>query len=131
MLIWLTAYLTLEMIYLFVLCNLEDKDWKHTYEQFCKYCLRFSKNLPVELILGFYVTSVVGRWWDQFSLLPFSDELAMKVVNFLPNTVSKNCVCINNYVSYPLHYPHYVLNTPLIQMVTAVGVDIINQTNLL
>ena len=90
MLIWLTAYLTLEMIYLFVLCNLEDKDWKHTYEEFCKYCLRFSKNLPVELILGFYVTSVVGRWWDQFSLLPFSDELAMKVVNFLPNTVSKN-----------------------------------------
>ena len=89
MLIWLTAYLTLEMIYLFVLCNLEDKDWKHTYEEFCKYCLRFSKHLPVELILGFYVTSVVGRWWDQFSLLPFSDELAMKVVNFLPNTVSK------------------------------------------
>ena len=88
MLIWLTVYLTLEMFYLFVLCTLEDKDWKHTYEQFCKYCLRFSKNLPVELILGFYVTSVVGRWWDQFSLLPFSDELAMKVVNFLPNTVS-------------------------------------------
>jgi len=89
MLIWLTAYLTLELIYLFVLCTLEDKDWKHTYEQFCKYCLRFSKNLPVELILGFYVTSVVGRWWDQFSLLPFSDELAMKVVNFLPNTDDK------------------------------------------
>ena len=96
MLIWLTVYLTLEMIYLFILCNLEDKDWKHTYEQFCKYCLRFSKNLPVELILGFYVTSVVGRWWDQFSLLPFSDELAMKVVNFLPNTVSDFFFLINS-----------------------------------
>ena len=99
MLVWLVAYMTIQTIYLYVLCELEDKTVKEEYEQFCLYCLKFAKHLPVELIVGFFVTTVVSRWWDQFCLLPFSDELAMKVVNFLPNTVcttKEQCRCVTD-----------------------------------
>ena len=81
--------MTIQMIYLFVLCDPEmtDRYIKQEYEHFCRYCLHFNKNLPIELIVGFFVTTVVGRWWDQFCLIPYIDELAMKIVNFLPNMV--------------------------------------------
>ena len=34
-------------------------------------------------VLGFYVTLIVGRWWDQYKLLPWPDSLAIFVVGLL------------------------------------------------
>ena len=31
-------------------------------------------------VLGFYVTIVVTRWWDQFNLLPWPDSFAIMCV---------------------------------------------------
>ena len=31
-------------------------------------------------VLGFYVSLVVQRWWEQYMLLPWPDSFAIKVV---------------------------------------------------
>ena len=33
--------------------------------------------LPLTFLLGFYVSLVVRRWWEQYSLLPWPDSLAL------------------------------------------------------
>ena len=60
---------------------------KQEFEKFCAYCLRFSEYLPIVFILGFFVSTIVSRWWDQFCSLPNPEQIAMKVVNFLPAKV--------------------------------------------
>ena len=60
---------------------------KQEFEKFCAYCLRFSEYLPIVFIIGFFVSTIVSRWWDQFCSLPNPEQIAMKVVNFLPAKV--------------------------------------------
>ena len=53
------------------------------------YTERFGAMEPITFLIGFYVTQVVNRWWDQFMTLPLPDYLAIKLVNFCPGTVSE------------------------------------------
>ena len=39
-------------------------------------------------LIGFYVTQVVSRYWDQFMSLPWPDRIAFKLVSNIPGTVS-------------------------------------------
>ena len=44
----------------------------------------FNKNLnylgrDLTFLLGFYVSLVAKRWWDQYRLLPWPDNLAMNL----------------------------------------------------
>ena len=34
-------------------------------------------NFPLTFILGFYVSLVVKRWWDQYIQLPWPDDVAI------------------------------------------------------
>ena len=43
--------------------------------------------IPVTFLIGFYVTQVVTRYWDQFMSLPYTDILALKLVSFMPGHV--------------------------------------------
>ena len=36
-----------------------------------------SAGLPITFLLGFYVSLVVKRWWEQFSKLPWPDTIAI------------------------------------------------------
>lgn len=49
------------------------------FEKVARYCNEFNNLIPVAFVLGFYVTLVVGRWWDQFNLIPWPDRFAMFV----------------------------------------------------
>ena len=40
-------------------------------------------SIPMTFVLGFYVTLIVGRWWDQYKMLPWPDSLAIFVVGLL------------------------------------------------
>ena len=42
---------------------------------------------------GFYVASVVSRYWDQFLALPWPDRLAYKLVSYVPGQVTVNFIC--------------------------------------
>ena len=61
---------------------------RQLFEVICFYMNGFSKLIPIAFLTGFYVSSVVSRWWDQFMTLPWPDKLALKLVNFCPGAVS-------------------------------------------
>uniref|UniRef100_A0A0R3W3H4 Bestrophin homolog n=1 Tax=Taenia asiatica TaxID=60517 RepID=A0A0R3W3H4_TAEAS len=51
--------------------------WVRIFEHYCLYCARNGRLIPVGLVLGFYVDVVVKRWWEQFRLIPWPDEMTM------------------------------------------------------
>ncbi|RWR98480.1 bestrophin-2-like protein, partial [Dinothrombium tinctorium] len=44
-----------------------------------EYCSSFTKLIPLSFVLGFYVTIVVERWWNQFRAVPWPDKAAMLI----------------------------------------------------
>ena len=49
-------------------------------------------SIPMTFVLGFYVTLIVGRWWDQYKMLPWPDSLAIFVVGLL-REVKETVLC--------------------------------------
>ncbi|ELU18224.1 hypothetical protein CAPTEDRAFT_194394 [Capitella teleta] len=74
-LVFCFSFFLLSFIYRFAL----NADQKHIFEQVAIYCDTFNNLIPVSFVLGFYVTLVVGRWWDQFNSIPWPDRLALFV----------------------------------------------------
>ena len=87
---FLACYFALNIIYRTLLCNEEllDPIHKQRFELVCIYSSRFSGSIPIALLTGFYCTSVLSRWWDQFMSLPYPDKLALKLVAYVPGHVS-------------------------------------------
>ena len=56
----------------------------------------FSPGLPITFLLGFYVSLVVKRWWEQYSKLPWPDTIAiyLKVSSprFCQKLLKSHCV---------------------------------------
>ncbi|KAI4788489.1 hypothetical protein KUCAC02_035823 [Chaenocephalus aceratus] len=48
---------------------------KRQFEKLAMYCDKYAEQIPVTFVLGFYVTLVVNRWWNQFVNLPWPDRL--------------------------------------------------------
>ena len=46
------------------------------------WCLKCS-GLPITFLLGFYVSLVVKRWWEQFAKLPWPDTIAIYLKGLL------------------------------------------------
>ena len=56
--------------------------WRSTrqlFESLRGYCHSNLRSIPLMFVLGFYVSLVVQRWWDQYMLLPWPDSFAMLV----------------------------------------------------
>ena len=49
------------------------------FERVAIYCEAYNNLIPVAFILGFYVSIVITRWWDQFNCIPWPDRFAMFV----------------------------------------------------
>ncbi|MBN3298873.1 BEST3 protein, partial [Amia calva] len=52
---------------------------KRYFEKLSLYCDKYAEQIPVTFVLGFYVTLVVNRWWNQFVNLPWPDRLMMLI----------------------------------------------------
>ncbi|CAG5926642.1 unnamed protein product [Menidia menidia] len=52
---------------------------KRLFEKLSMYCDRYAEQIPVTFVLGFYVTLVVNRWWNQFVNLPWPDRLMFHI----------------------------------------------------
>ncbi|XP_045105835.1 bestrophin-4-like isoform X2 [Portunus trituberculatus] len=80
-LVWLdllcytTIYTVLSVVYRVVLAE----DQKRLFEKVSLYCNYFSDYIPVSFVLGFYVSIVIKRWWDQYQTLLWPDSLALFV----------------------------------------------------
>ncbi|MED6255174.1 Bestrophin-3 [Ataeniobius toweri] len=64
-------YTILSLVYRLVLSEKQ----KRLFEKLSIYCDRYAEQIPVTFVLGFYVTLVVNRWWNQFVNLPWTDRL--------------------------------------------------------
>ncbi|CAL4068510.1 unnamed protein product, partial [Meganyctiphanes norvegica] len=49
------------------------------FEDLVVYFNKFTKDLPLSWMLGFYIGVVVKRWWDQFKSIPWPDSLAFRI----------------------------------------------------
>ena len=86
LLTFLGIYFILAIIYRTVLIHYPEH--KQYFDLMCIYAEKLSTNLPTALLTGFFVTSVVTRWWDQFMSLPYPDRIALKLIAFVPGRVS-------------------------------------------
>ncbi|KAG0717588.1 Bestrophin-3 [Chionoecetes opilio] len=68
-------YYVCNMVYRFAL----NEEQKRFFEKISIYCQYFSDLIPLSFVLGFYVSIVVQRWWDQYLSLPWPDSLALFV----------------------------------------------------
>lgn len=58
------------------------------FERIRMYFSQQSETIPMSFVLGFYVSLVVKRWWEQYKLLPWPDTLALFLNAGIPGAVS-------------------------------------------
>jgi len=71
--IYLLFYLAISLLYRYVLIG-EDKAGE--YFEKVVHWFKNSRQMPLTFLLGFYVSLVVKRWWEQYVKLPWPDEVA-------------------------------------------------------
>ncbi|KAM9313316.1 bestrophin-2a [Gastrophryne carolinensis] len=70
-LVFFFMYLALSVTYRFLL----GEDQKRSFEKVSLYCDNYANLIPVSFVLGFYVTLVVNRWWNQYLCMPLPDRV--------------------------------------------------------
>ncbi|KAL4660251.1 bestrophin-3-like [Arapaima gigas] len=70
-LVFAGLYSLLSLVYRLFLTDTQ----KRYFEKLSLYCDKYAEQIPVTFVLGFYVTLVVNRWWNQFVNLPWPDRL--------------------------------------------------------
>ncbi|XP_036324152.1 bestrophin-1 isoform X3 [Rhagoletis pomonella] len=52
---------------------------RRIFEGVAKYCYSYSDLIPLSFVLGFYVSIVMTRWWNQYTSIPWPDPIAVFV----------------------------------------------------
>ncbi|XP_038216284.1 bestrophin-4 isoform X3 [Zerene cesonia] len=86
LLAYLTLYYTINLLYRFAMTEQQQR----IFEKVRQYFGAQSESIPVSFVLGFYVSLVVKRWWEQYKLLPWPDTLALFISAGIPGAVSKD-----------------------------------------
>uniref|UniRef100_UPI0037E84F6E bestrophin-3-like n=1 Tax=Semicossyphus pulcher TaxID=241346 RepID=UPI0037E84F6E len=73
--LFVLLYTLLSLVYRLVL----SEEQKTLFEKLSMYCDKYAEQIPVTFVLGFYVTLVVNRWWNQFVNLPWPDRLMILI----------------------------------------------------
>ncbi|XP_046652814.1 bestrophin-2-like [Daphnia pulicaria] len=61
-----------------------NSEQKSLFEQVVRYCDRYLNMIPLSFILGFYVTIIATRWWQQCMALPWPDRLMLTIAMYIP-----------------------------------------------
>ncbi|KAJ9590769.1 hypothetical protein L9F63_016285, partial [Diploptera punctata] len=72
---FLLMYYTINFIYRFAL----SPEQKVVFENLVSYCDSYSDLIPLSFVLGFYVSIVMQRWWNQYVSIPWPDTIAVFV----------------------------------------------------
>lgn len=73
--LFLFVYYALSFLYRFIL----NEDQKKEFEAVAAYCKEYSDLIPLSFVLGFYVSIVMTRWWNQYTAIPWPDSIAVFV----------------------------------------------------
>ncbi|KAK8401169.1 hypothetical protein O3P69_002733 [Scylla paramamosain] len=71
--VYCMLYFLCSMVYRFGL----DEEQRRIFEHVALYCDYFRNLIPISFVLGFYVSVVVQRWWEQYLSIPWPDSLAL------------------------------------------------------
>ncbi|XP_048052123.1 bestrophin-2 [Megalobrama amblycephala] len=64
-------YTAISITYRFFLVD----DQKRYFEKLSIYCNHYASLIPMSFVLGFYVTLIVNRWWNQYTSIPLPDRI--------------------------------------------------------
>lgn len=56
---------------------------RHMFERLVIHCSSYTNLIPISFVLGFYVSIVVARWWQQFINVPWPDRTLFMTVTYL------------------------------------------------
>nr|XP_033340757.1 bestrophin-3 isoform X2 [Megalopta genalis] len=70
------------------------------FEKIRYYFGNSSDSIPMSFVLGFYVSLVVKRWWEQYKLLPWPDNLALFISAAIPGNDERGRLMRRNIVRY-------------------------------
>ncbi|XP_064454636.1 titin-like isoform X2 [Ornithodoros turicata] len=73
-------YTTLSMLYRYAL----DEANRKIFELVVYYCSLFMEMIPLSFLLGFYVTHIANRWWDQYTAIPWPDRVMNVIMMYVP-----------------------------------------------
>ncbi|KAM7356212.1 bestrophin-4-like [Cochliomyia hominivorax] len=76
---YIAIYYAINATYRFLL----NEKQKKLFEVFVKYCDSSSALIPLMFVLGFYVSIVIKRWWEQYMTLPWPDSTAVYVSSLI------------------------------------------------
>ncbi|KOC70176.1 Bestrophin-3 [Habropoda laboriosa] len=77
--LFLILFAALSTIYRHVLSSAQKKD----FEQVVIYCDNFINLIPLSFVLGFYVSYVAQRWWQQYQAIPWPDKVMHLIALYL------------------------------------------------
>ncbi|XP_067012462.2 bestrophin homolog 24 [Anabrus simplex] len=69
------VYFSLSFVYRFLLSD----ENRLLFERLALHCQTYNDLIPIAFVLGFYVSIVIKRWWDQYICMPWPDNLSMFV----------------------------------------------------
>ncbi|KAK8728243.1 hypothetical protein OTU49_009189 [Cherax quadricarinatus] len=72
-LVYCFLYFICSMVYRFALNEYQ----RRIFEHLSLYCDYFRNLIPISFVLGFYVSVVVDRWWEQYLSIPWPDDFAL------------------------------------------------------
>jgi len=78
--LYLIVYILLGAFYR----QLMNQEQKRLFESVVKYFDAFLSLIPLSFVLGFYVSFVASRWWQQFLAIPWPDKLFHTVACYIP-----------------------------------------------
>jgi hypothetical protein len=53
------------------------------FENLSVFCAKHTSMIPLTFILGFYVSYVIGRWWNWWLAIPSPDHVAGHIANYI------------------------------------------------
>ncbi|XP_055696715.1 bestrophin-3 isoform X4 [Phlebotomus papatasi] len=96
LLAYLGIYYAINLTYRYGL----NDDQKRTFEKVRQYFGAQSESIPMSFVLGFYVSLVVKRWWEQYKLLPWPDTLALFISAAIPGNEEQGRLMRRNIMRY-------------------------------
>ena len=102
LLAFLAVYFCLNGFYRQILTQPGMEWYRNLFESLKAYCSIQMSSIPMTFVLGFYVSLIVKRWWDQYNLLPWPDSLAIYIVGLLHGLDERGRLMRRNIMRYVL-----------------------------
>lgn len=95
---YLILFYSINFVYRFAL----NEQQQRIFEKIRTYFGQQSETIPMSFVLGFYVSLVVTRWWDQYKSLPWPDTLALFLNAGIPGGEERQRLMRRNIVRYAI-----------------------------